>query len=124
MASRLVVFNVAKDAIKFFKLHKHGVHAVGKIAEVRKTPKDLDGVTLYYPVIEYYYNNQIFHFAPIDEGTRGKPQLGGQVKIIHDQINPERAILNSNQAKFFICFKSFFALALLSGLVGGFFLVI
>ena len=120
---RVLAYNLIREIINHIRLRRHGVHSTGRIIEIKKS-EDLDGLKSFYPVIEYFFNDKIYHLSPKDERTLSQPEIGREISIIHDKSNPEKAILNTKGAKLNIFLKVFFVLVVIGILSAAIFSVI
>src|SRR5688572_5772130 len=109
--TRIIIYPLFKEVIKFYQLKRKATKVNGKIVNVEES-KDSNGLKMYKPIIEYIANDNKFYFTPND-ATMYKPAIGKQMEIIYDAESPQKASINNKRFIGFMYFKIIFTLSIL-----------
>jgi len=109
--TRIIIYPLFKEVIKFYQLKRKATKTKGKIVNVEEL-KDPDGLKMYKPIIEYIANDNKFYFIPND-ATMYKPSIGKKMEIIYDAESPQKASINNKRFIGFMYFKVIFTLGIL-----------
>ena len=109
----LMIRSWIKEYKKLKAFRKNSVVVSGKIIKVSKE-KDSDGATIYFPIVEFKYNDKATTFKSGLGDSNGR-QVYEEVKVAFNADHPENAEINEFMPKYFgIIMISIFILVLIS----------
>ena len=87
------------EYIKLKAYRKNRIVVAGMIINYHKV-KDSDGQTIYYPIVEYRYNDETLRIKS-NMGVYNTDRLNEEVDVIFNADQPEKAEINEFMPKYF-----------------------